>query len=58
MKLSTMFFILTPFGFFCTENGTGLITGSVFLIIGIILKCVERNRWMLSLNFVCKIYEI
>lgn len=44
MKLSTMFFILTPFGFFCTENGTGLITGPVFLIIGIILKCIERNR--------------
>ena len=43
MKLSTMFFILTPFGFFCTGNGTGLITGPVFLIIGFILKWVEEG---------------
>lgn len=42
MKASTMFFALTPFGFFCTENGTGLITGTVFLIIGLILKFLEK----------------
>lgn len=43
MKLSTIFFILTPFGFFCTGNGTGLITGPVFLIIGFILKWIENG---------------
>ncbi len=43
MKLSTIFFILTPFGFFCTGNGTGLITGSIFLILGFVFKWIESN---------------
>ena len=38
--LSTMFFILTPFGFFCTENGTGLITGTVFLLLGFLFRWI------------------
>lgn len=37
-QLGTFFLILTPFGFFCTENGTGLITGAVFLILGLLFK--------------------
>lgn len=37
-QLGTFFLILTPFGFFCTENGTGLITGTVFLILGLLFK--------------------
>lgn len=41
--LGTMFFILTPFGFFCTENGTGLITGTVFLILGILCKWIGNG---------------
>lgn len=41
--LGTMFFILTPFGFFCTENGTGLITGTIFLILGILCKWIGNG---------------
>ena len=43
VKLSTIFFILTPFGFFCTGNGTGLITGPLFLILGFVFKWIESN---------------
>lgn len=39
--MSWFFFILTPFGFFCTENGTGLITGTIFLILGFVFKWIE-----------------
>ena len=45
MGISTFFFILTPFGFFCTENGTGLITGTIFLTIGIICKLFENGTF-------------
>lgn len=38
--LSTMFFILTPFGLFCTGNGTGLITGTVFLLLGFLFRWI------------------
>lgn len=41
--MSWFFFILTPFGFFCAENGTGLITGTVFLILGFICKWIENG---------------
>lgn len=41
--LGKMFFILTPFGFFCTENGTGLITGFTFLILGIIFTMYGKK---------------
>lgn len=41
--LGTMFLILTPFGFFCTENGTGMITGFVFLILGLLFKWLAKN---------------
>lgn len=41
--LGTMFLILTPFGFFCTENGTGMITGPIFLILGILFKWLAKN---------------
>ena len=41
--LGTMFFILTPFGFFCTENGTGLITGTIFLILGVVCKWIGEG---------------
>ena len=42
-SLSWIFFCLTPFGFFCTENGTGLITGTVFLILGFVFKWLGKN---------------
>lgn len=42
--LGTFFLILTPFGFFCTENGTGLITGTIFLILGILFKCSGNRK--------------
>ena len=42
-SLSWIFFCLTPFGFFCTENGTGLITGTVFLILGFVFKWLGNN---------------
>ena len=45
MGISTFFFILTPFGFFCTENGTGLITGTIFLTIGIVCKMFENGTF-------------
>ena len=38
-----MFFILTPFGFFCTENGTGLITGTVFLLLGFLFRWIAND---------------
>lgn len=41
--LGTMFFILTPFGFFCTENGTGFIVGPLFLILGFLCKWVANG---------------
>ena len=41
--LSWLFFCLTPFGFFCTENGTGMITGTVFLILGFVFKFAGNN---------------
>lgn len=34
--IGVIFFILTPFGFLCTRNNTGLITGTIFLLIGIV----------------------
>ena len=40
--LAFIFFWLTPFGFFCTKNGTGLITGTTFLILGFICKYWNR----------------
>lgn len=42
-SIGTMFFILAPFGFFCTENGTGLITGAVFLILGFVFKWIGNG---------------
>ena len=36
--LSWFFWCLTPFGFFCTRNGTGLVTGFTFLILGFVCK--------------------
>lgn len=41
--MSTIFFILTPFGLFCTENGTGLIVAPIFLILGFICKWIENG---------------
>lgn len=41
--MSTFFFILTPFGYFCTENGTGLVTGTIFLLLGILFKWIENG---------------
>lgn len=41
--LSWLFFFLTPFGFFCTESGTGLITGTVFLILGFVFKFARSS---------------
>ena len=46
--LGTMFFILTPFGFFCTENGTGMITGITFLILGFLCKSIGNGAFKLS----------
>lgn len=55
-QLGTFFLILTPFGFFCTENGTGLITGTVFLILGILFKWLAKNGCSFSSGTTAKHY--
>lgn len=34
--IGVIFFIMTPFGYLCTRNNTGLITGTIFLILGLV----------------------
>lgn len=41
--LSWLFFCLSPFALFCTENGGGLILCPVFIILGFIFKCAGNN---------------
>lgn len=55
-QLGTFFLILTPFGFFCTENGTGLITGTAFLILGILFKWLAKNGGSFSSGTTAKHY--
>lgn len=47
-QLGTFFLILTPFGFLCTENGTGMITGLIFLILGLLFKWLAKNKDVVS----------
>lgn len=56
--LGTMFLILTPFGFFCTENGTGLFTGTAFLILGILFKWLAKNGGGFSSGTTAKHYVL
>lgn len=41
--LSWLFFCLSPFALFCSENGTGLILCPVFIILGFIFKWAGSN---------------
>lgn len=41
--LSWLFFCLSPFALFCSENGNGLILCPVFIILGFVFKYVGSN---------------
>ena len=41
--LSSLFFILSPFALFCSEDGNGLILCPVFIILGFVFKWAENN---------------
>ena len=41
--LSWLFFCLSPFALFCSENGNGLILCPVFIILGFVFKWVGSN---------------
>ena len=41
--LSWLFFCLSPFALFCSEDGNGLILCPVFIILGFIFKYAESN---------------
>lgn len=41
--LSWLFFCLSPFALFCSEDGNGLILCPVFIILGLVFKFAESN---------------
>lgn len=41
--LSWLFFCLSPFALFCSENGNGLILCPVFIILGFVFKWIGNN---------------
>ncbi len=41
--LSWMFFCLSPFALFCSENGNGMILCPVFIVLGFVFKWVGSN---------------
>lgn len=41
--LSWLFFCLSPFALFCSEDGNGLILCPVFIILGFVFKWLENN---------------
>ena len=42
-SLSWVFFCLSPFALFCSEDGNGLILCPVFIILGFVFKCIGSN---------------
>ena len=42
-SLSWIFFCLSPFALFCSEDGNGLILCPVFIILGFVFKCIGSN---------------
>lgn len=42
-SLSWIFFCLSPFALFCSENGNGLILCPIFIILGFVFKYVGNN---------------
>ena len=41
--LSWLFFCLSPFVLFCSEDGNGLILCPVFIILGLVFKCIGSS---------------
>ena len=41
--LSWLFFCLSPFALFCSEDGNGLILCPVFIILGFVFKWIGSN---------------
>lgn len=42
--LSWLFFCLSPFALFCSENGNGLVLCPIFILLGFVCKCVGNNN--------------
>lgn len=41
--LSWLFFCLSPFALFCSEDGNGLILCPIFIVLGFVFKCAGSN---------------